>query len=214
MANSSTSGVVTLRHSGAVPDYQVGLRGKLGTENWGHGKLGTDRSFSENSPFSFALYIIARLPRVIAVDTPHHVTQRGNARQFILDSDADRRVYWQLLQRYSRLHGLSLIGYCLMSNHVHLIVVPRSAESLATALKDAHGRYATYFNARHSSSGHVWQGRYFSCPLDPQHLWAALRYTELNPVRARLVAGPNDYQWSSAALHFGSGIAESEGQWI
>jgi putative transposase len=146
---------------------------------------------------------MARLSRVIAVDVPHHVTQRGNARRFILDSDADRLVYWQLLQSYCQLHHLSLLGYCLMSNHVHLIVIPRRPDSIALTLKHTHGRYAAYFNTRHLSSGHVWQGRYYSCPLDPPHLWAALRYTELNPVRAGLVAEPEEYPWSSAALHCG-----------
>ena len=88
-----------------------------------------------------------------------------------------------------------------MSNHVHLIVVPRHPQSLALTLKHTHGRYAAYFNARHVSSGHVWQGRYYFCPLDPPHFWAALRYTELNPVRAGLVHDATDYSWSSAAAH-------------
>jgi hypothetical protein len=75
------------------------------------------------------------------------------------------------------------MGYCLMSNHVRLVLVPRRAESLGLALKHAHGRYASYWNAAYHSSGHVWQGRYYSCPLDEPHLWEALCYTELNPVR-------------------------------
>ncbi len=146
---------------------------------------------------------MARFARVVAVDTPHHITQRGNARQFILESDADRAVYLQLLCHYSQLHRLLLTGYCLMSNHVHLIAVPERPDSLALALKSAHGRYAAYYNARHVSSGHVWQGRFYSCPLDTAHLWAALRYAESNPVRAGLAAAPQDYEWSSAAVHCG-----------
>ena len=144
---------------------------------------------------------MARLPRVIAPDTPHHVTQRGNARRFILESDPDRLVYLQLLQHYCRLHQLSLLGYCLMSNHVHLVAVPHQPGSLAAVLKHVHGRYAAYFNAARLSSGHVWQGRYYSCPLDEPHLWAALRYVELNPVRAGLVSQPEAFPWSSAAVH-------------
>ena len=144
---------------------------------------------------------MARLPRAVAVDTPHHVTQRGNARRFILESDSARLVYLQLLQHACRLHRLSLLGYCLMSNHVHLIAIPQRPDSLAMALKQVHGRYAAYFNALHASSGHVWQGRYYSCALDPPHLWAALRYTELNPVRAGLVAEPEAFPWSSATAH-------------
>lgn len=146
---------------------------------------------------------MARLPRVVVVDVPHHVTQRGNARQVILADDADRITYLDLLRQYSETHRLSLIGYCLMSNHVHLIAVPGTATALSQTLKHAHGRYASYWNARQSSSGHVWQGRFYSCPLDDSHLWEALRYTELNPVRAGLVAAPERWPWSSAAVHCG-----------
>src|SRR5579871_771625 len=126
---------------------------------------------------------MARMARVVAVDVPHHITQRGNAGRFVLECDADRLVYLHLLQHYSQLYHLSLLGYCLMTNHVHLIAVPERNQAMELALKQTHGRYATYFNARYECSGHVWQGRYYSCPLDLAHLWAALRYTELNPVR-------------------------------
>jgi len=138
---------------------------------------------------------------VIAVDGPHHVTQRGNARRFILESDTDRNLYLDLLRQSLTLHDVTMMGYCLMSNHVHLVLVPRRAESLGRALKHAHGRYASYWNAIHHSSGRVWQGRYYSCPLDEAHLWEALRYTELNPVRAGLVAESECWMWSSAAAH-------------
>jgi putative transposase len=96
-----------------------------------------------------------------------------------------------------------------MSNHVHLIAIPNKANVLGLALKDAHGRYASYWNAMRCSSGHVWQGRYYSCPLDESHLWEALRYTELNPVRASMVAKAEGWGWSSAAAHCGSARAES-----
>ena len=148
---------------------------------------------------------MARLARVLSIDTPHHVTQRGNARQVIFDSDADRLVYLDLLQTNCQAQRLSLLGYCLMSNHVHLIAVPLHPESLPLALKYTHARYAAYFNARHASCGHVWQGRYYSCPLDQTRLWTALRYTELNPVRAGMIEAPAEYPWSSAAAHCGLG---------
>jgi putative transposase len=146
---------------------------------------------------------MARLPRVVVVDVPHHVTQRGNARQVILASDADRITYLELLREYSQVYRLSLLGYCLMSNHVHLIAVPHTPEALSQSLKQAHGRYAAYWNARQMSSGHVWQGRFYSCPLDESHLWAALRYVELNAVRAGMVATAELWRWSSAAVHCG-----------
>lgn len=147
---------------------------------------------------------MSRFARVIAVDVPHHVTQRGNGRQVIFSTDADRAVYMDLLRRYAALHELSLVGYCLMSNHVHLIAVPHSSSSLAQTLKQTHGRYAAYWNARQRSSGHVWQGRFYSCPLGERHLWEALRYIELNPVRAGMMAAAEEWPWSSAAAHCGT----------
>jgi putative transposase len=122
-------------------------------------------------------------------------------RQYILHSDADRTVYLDLLRQNIEQHKLTLIGYCLMSNYVHLITVPPKANVLGLALKDTHGRHASYWNAIHHSSGHVWQGRYYSCPLDEPHLWKALRYTARNPVRAGLVAKAESWAWSSAAAH-------------
>lgn len=144
-----------------------------------------------------------RLARIAVVNVAHHVTQRGNGRQFILANDDERKVYLSLLRKYVELCELSLLGYCLMSNHVHLVVVPRKSDSLARGLKQTHGRYASYWNATHRSSGHVWQGRFYSCPLDESHLWMALRYVELNPVRAAMVSRPELWPWSSAAVHCG-----------
>ena len=152
---------------------------------------------------------MARLARVLSVNTPYHITQRGNARQFVFTNDDDHLVYLDLLRTACRLHYLSLAGYCLMSNHVHLIALPQRTDSLPLALKHTHGRYAAYFNARRASSGHVWQGRYYSCPLDTSHLWAALRYAEWNPVRAGMVARAEDYRWSSAAAHCGVAAPEA-----
>jgi putative transposase len=146
---------------------------------------------------------MSRLARIAVVNVAHHVTQRGNARQFILANDDERTVYLNLLHKYVSLCELSLLGYCLMSNHVHLLVVPHKSDSLARALKQTHGRYASYWNATHRSSGHVWQGRFYSCPLDQSHLWMALRYVELNPVRAGLVGRAELWPWCSTAVHCG-----------
>jgi putative transposase len=146
---------------------------------------------------------MARFPRVVVVEVPHHVTQRGNARQVILASDADRLTYMALLRECAPLYRLSLLGYCLMSNHVHLIAVPHTEAALSQSLKQAHGRYASYWNGHKSSTGHVWQGRFYSCPLDERHLWGTLRYVELNPVRAGMVERPEQWPWSSAAAHCG-----------
>jgi putative transposase len=139
------------------------------------------------------------------LDTPHHVTQRGNGRRVVFETDNDRMVYLGLLQQHARLRRLAILGYCLMPNHVHLIVVPQREDSLRTALRNAHGRYAAYLNTRQATSGHVWQGRYYSCPMDDAHLWSALRYTERNPVRAGMVRDAAEFPWSSARLHAGGG---------
>jgi putative transposase len=125
------------------------------------------------------------------------MTQRGNGRRVIFESQADRLVYLDLLGQHGAI------------DHVALIAIPKRDDSLWLALKHTHGRYATYFNALHASTGHVWQGRYDSCPLDERHFWAALRYTELTPVRAGMVADAEDYEWSSAAGHCGFGPASA-----
>ena len=145
-----------------------------------------------------------RVARVVIADVAHDVTQRGNARQFILASDAERLVYLDLVRQAARVQELAVLGYCLMSNHVHLVVIPRRAEALAEAFHQVHGRYAAYWNLAHTSRGHVWQGRFYSCPMDPGHLWTALRYAELNPVRAGMVAEAAAWPWSSAAAHGGT----------
>ena len=142
-----------------------------------------------------------RQARVVAVGAPHHITQRGNNRQDVFLVDEDRLTYLQLLAEQSRLCGISLLGYCLMTNHVHLVAVPESADSMARTLRRAHSQYAQWFNRRYHRSGHLWQGRFFSCSLGPDHLVTALAYVDLNPVRAGLVGWAEDYPWSSARAH-------------
>jgi putative transposase len=136
------------------------------------------------------------------------VIQRGNRRADIFETDEDREAYLRFLEKYCARRGLEVWAYCLMTNHVHLVAVPQRAESLGQGLRDAHTVYAMYFNSRTGLSGHVWQGRFYSCPLDDQHLWAAVRYVERNPVRAGMVERAEEYPWSSAAAH--CGLRESE----
>ena len=118
-------------------------------------------------------------------------------------SDADRAMYLRMLGLHCGRHGVRIAGYCLLSNHIHLVAVPRAEDSLAKALGRAHVDYARWLNVRRDETGHVWQNRYFSCPLDERHRWEALRYVELNPVRAGLVGTPERWPWSSAAAHLG-----------
>jgi putative transposase len=115
--------------------------------------------------------------------------------------DDDRRVYLQLLKEQADKYGLEVLAYCLMDNHVHLVAIPHEEEALAKALGRTHFRYTQYVNRLHRRSGHLWQGRFYSCALDGRHLWPALKYVELNPVRAKLCRRAWQYAWSSAALH-------------
>jgi putative transposase len=118
---------------------------------------------------------------------------------------ADYERYLELLGDYGERHGLTVLGWCLMANHVHLVVVPPGAEALGLALRAVHMRYAQAVNRRQGWVGHLWQNRFCSCPLDDAHCWTALRYVEQNPVRAGLVERAEDYPWSSAAAHCGLG---------
>ena len=146
---------------------------------------------------------MSRVARVVVPGFPHHVTQRGNRRADVFETDGDREAYLRYLRAYSGKRGLTVWAYCLMTNHVHLVAVPEREASLGETLRDAHTVYAMHFNGRTKLSGHVWQGRFYSCTLDDAHLWAAVRYAELNPVRAGMVARAEDYPWSSAAAHCG-----------
>lgn len=146
---------------------------------------------------------MARKARVVAAGVPHHVTQRGNNRQNVFLSDDDRQFYLSVLRDRSRPAGLRLLGYCLMTNHVHLVGVPEKAGALARALGRTHSAYAQRFNRLQRRSGHLWQNRFYSCPLGASHLYQALAYVDLNPVRAGLAVRAQEYRWSSARAHLG-----------
>ncbi len=144
---------------------------------------------------------MARLARVVAPGVPHHVTQRGNRRQKTFFGDNDKRLYLELMAEWCARCGVEIWAYCLMPNHVHLIAVPDDETSLTRAIGEAHRRYTRHVNFREAWRGHLWQGRFASFPMDEDHLSAAARYVELNPVRARIVRAPEDHRWSSARAH-------------
>lgn len=148
---------------------------------------------------------MGRSPRIVLPGVAHHVTQRGNDRQDVFFSDRDRAVYLKYLRQNCRREGVALSAYCLMTNHVHLILTPEREESLSRALGQAHHMYAMYVFASQERSGHLWQSRFYSCPLDEAHEHNATAYLELNPVRAGIVEAPWEYPWSSAAVHCGLG---------
>lgn len=144
---------------------------------------------------------MSRIARVVVPEVPFHVTQRGNNHQAVFLSDSDREEYLCLLGKRIEKTGAEIIAYCLMDNHVHFIVFPHSATDLADTFGRVHCVYALRFNARYERNGHLWQNRFFSCALDQEHLEAAVRYVELNPVRAGMLECPWEYPWSSARPH-------------
>jgi putative transposase len=144
-----------------------------------------------------------RTARLVVEYVPYHITQRGNRRQDVFLNDDDRRQYLGWLRDYSERHGLELLAYCIMDNHVHLVAVPHSLDSIARVLQTLHMRHSQSINSREGWGGHLWQGRFSSTGLDEAHLWAAVRYVELNPVRAEIVQRAEEYAWSSAAFHLG-----------
>jgi putative transposase len=146
---------------------------------------------------------MARLARIVVPGYPHHVTARGNRREPIFFEDGDQDIYCDLLAEQMRKASVEVWAYCLMPNHVHLILCPRDEDGLALALGAAHRRWANFVNARGRWRGHLFDGRFASVAMDEAHLISAVRYVALNPVRARLAASTQDWPWSSVRAHLG-----------
>jgi putative transposase len=144
---------------------------------------------------------MARLARIVVPGVAHHVTQRGNRRQPVFFEEADYAAYVELVAAACREREVRCLAWCLIPNHVHLILVPADADGLRGALAEAHRRYSRRINFAHGWSGYLWQGRFASYPMDDAHLIAAVRYVEHNPVAAKLVAEADDWRRSSARAH-------------
>ena len=145
---------------------------------------------------------MSRTSRAVAIGYPHHVTQRGNNRQAAFIDDQDRFTYLDLLKQYAAKSSLDLWAYCLMSNHVHLLVVPHTEDALACGVGLANQVYTRYVNRKYFRSGRLWQNRFFSCIVDTdEYLWCVARYIENNPVKAGLSNLAENYRWSSAKHH-------------
>ncbi|MCG8632698.1 MAG: transposase [Desulfobacterales bacterium] len=141
------------------------------------------------------------MKRIVLAGHPHHVVQRGlEGRQTFFDTE-DYAAYFEIITESTRSHGVDILAYCLMPDHVHLIAVPGERDALSKCLRTAHGRYTRYINQRTGSRGQFWQGRYASHLLDSQYLIACTRYIEINPVKREYVDQPEDWQWSSAKAH-------------
>ena len=141
---------------------------------------------------------MSRTSRYCSPNIFYHVTQRGNYRQVIFESDEDKSVYIEYFQDYALEYGMELYAWCLMSNHVHFIVKPLKDNSLSKVFGVTHMNYSNYFNKKKGAKGHLWQGRFYSCPLEPDHLYEAIRYVELNPYRAKMVSDVAEFYWSSS----------------
>lgn len=146
---------------------------------------------------------MARFARLVVPGYPHHITQRGVRSMNIFASDDDRRAYLTFMAEESERFGVTFLAWCLMTNHVHLIAQPGDSDSLARAIGEAHRRYSRMKNFSEGVRGYLFQGRFGSCVLDQQHLLAAGRYVERNPVRARMVREATEYKWSSCRYHCG-----------
>ena len=147
---------------------------------------------------------MARLPRLVLPGWPHHVIQRGNDRQPIVRTDADRRAWREILADVLEFSGVQLHAYVLMDNHFHLLLTPADAQSLGRMMQSLGRRYVGGHNALHGRTGTLWEGRYKCSPIETdRYFLACMRYVELNPVRAGMVERAVDHPWSSATHHVG-----------
>ncbi len=144
---------------------------------------------------------MARTARLVIPRHPHHVIQRGVRGMPVFLGTRDYRTYRALLGEWCAKAGTDVVAYCLMPNHVHLILVPKTADGLRAALGETHRRYARYVNQREGWLGHLWQERFHSFVMDHDQLVDCARYVERNPLRARLVRRARNWRWSSARAH-------------
>ncbi|MFN4290731.1 MAG: transposase [Permianibacter sp.] len=145
-----------------------------------------------------------RTGRVVLPEYPHHIVQRGHNRQVVFAEPEDFQRYLDTLVEFKDQYGVSVYGYCLMTNHVHLLVAPQDVSGLGALMKRLAGRQTRYHNQLEGRRGTLWESRYKSSPVDTdEYLLACLRYIEMNPVRAAMVEKPEQYPWSSCRAHLG-----------
>ncbi|MDJ0805249.1 MAG: transposase [Gammaproteobacteria bacterium] len=144
---------------------------------------------------------MARLARVVLPGYPHHIIQRGNRRQDVFFEESDYQSYLELISEWCAYEKVEIWAYCLMTNHVHLIVKPGKKSNLGKAIGEVHRRYTRMINFRENWKGYLWQGRFASYPMEKCWLLRAAAYVELNPVKAGMVKYAWDYRWSSVHAH-------------
>jgi putative transposase len=153
-----------------------------------------------------------RIARIVITGYPHHIIQRGHNRQVVFAAAEDYLYYLDNLREWKEKLGCKVFAYCLMTNHVHLVVDPGEKDcNLALLLKRVAGRQTRYVNKIESRTGSLWEGRYKSSPISTnEYLPACCRYVELNPVRAGIVGMPEEYRWSS----YGAKIGKRKEEWL
>lgn len=147
---------------------------------------------------------MARLPRLIVPQQPHHVIQRGNDRQLIFRDPGDYSVFLGRLWESAKQFKVAIHAYVLMSNHLHVLASPSDLIGLGRMMQRVGRHYVPYFNHKYERAGTLWQGRYKTTIIDSEEYFlTCCRYIELNPVRAGMVSNAADYPWSSYQHHIG-----------
>ena len=147
---------------------------------------------------------MARQPRLVLPDQPHHVLQRGNDNQPIFRDDDDHRRFLEFLRESAKFYRVAIHAYVLMPNHVHLLATPSDEDGLAAMMQKVGRLYVPWFNNKYGRSGTLFQGRFRTSVIDANaYFLACVRYIELNPQRNQLAFDPLAYPWSSYAHHAG-----------
>ncbi len=153
-----------------------------------------------------------RIARVVLPNYPHHVVQRGHNRQVVFAHEDDFARYVKDLRELKDVFGVKVFAFCLMTNHVHLLLAPSTTEGLAQLMKTLAARMTRYRNKLEGRSGTLWESRYKSSVVQSDgYLLACSRYIELNPVRAGMVERVEDYPWSSFGLRF---VEDAQAGWL
>ncbi|MBF0479636.1 MAG: transposase [Candidatus Omnitrophica bacterium] len=151
---------------------------------------------------------MSRIARVEALGYPHHVIQRGNRNQKVFFSDQDKETYLKILKMNKDIFGFEIWAYCLMDNHVHLVVVPKKENGMIMGIAETHRMYTRMINFRYGWRGYLWQGRFKSFVMDDNYLFETVRYIEMNPVKAKIKRIAEEYKYSSAKAHLSRKLDE------
>ena len=147
---------------------------------------------------------MSRKARKIFLNFPHHVVQRGNNKKRVFKDSKDRKYYLRLLEKYRLECACKIHAYCLMSNHIHILITPLNKDSLSSLMHRINTSYTIHINRKYNRSGRLWSSRFFSIPIDNEkYLWAVCRYIEQNPLRSGITEDITKYLFSSARINCG-----------